>query len=50
MTEKLKVEQAVYRISEILFERIFIYLFDDDDPPRYSSHLRENRIRIWGVV
>src|SRR5215471_18080038 len=50
MVEELKIEQAVYRVSEILFEGILIDLFNDDDPLRHSPYLRENRVRLTGMM
>ena len=50
MAEKLEVKQTVYYIGKILFKRVLIYFFDDDDPPRYSPQLREDSIRILSVV
>src|SRR5215475_14134367 len=50
MVEELKIEQAVYRVSEILFEGILVDLFNDYDPLCHSPYLRENRVRLTGMM
>src|SRR5262249_43402959 len=50
MVHELKIEQTIYRVSEILFEGILVDLFNDDNPLSHSPYLRKNSVRLPGMM